>query len=127
MNARISVLLATTLLFALTLFLGCSRKSAEAGSSSSGANDQLIPGTKMTVADINGGCDELLKDPNHMEARDWVKRHPQGLFSTEDKSTVATVAQKLYDAGASQIVIRFGKTDGSEIPLSLVVFIPPDK
>ena len=114
-----------TFLLASTLLLGCSRQSPDSDSTAS--KTQLIPGTRMTVADVNGLCDQLLTHPNHAEARDWVKRHPQSVFSAEDKSTVAAVAQKLYDAGASQVVIEFGKSDGSEIPLMLTVFLPTDK
>ena len=73
---------------------------------------------------------EILKSPDIMEARDWVRRYPKSLFSddtivadAEGGTPLGPVVERLFTAGAQRIVVHHAS---GKMYLGLVVVLPAD-
>jgi hypothetical protein len=117
MTTKLTHLKVAPAILALLLVLGCSKQSpdqSESGRSSSAA--------KGAATQDDARADEIMKSPDIMEARDWVKRYPNSVFGKEG-TPFPPIVERLTSAGAPRVVVHHFK---SSIFLGVVVVLPTD-
>jgi len=127
MNTKPVPLKSATALLALVLAVACSKPSSE---SSSAAADSEAPGVadKKMTSEIDKMCEEILKSPDKMDAREWIKRYPKSVIGKEEESqkSLTSVVGRFYDAGAPRVVMQFTKINQGVFLTAMIVELPAD-
>ena len=98
----------------LVLFaaVGCSKPSSDSADSDSDSEVSPKPSKALAAAD-DKRAEEILKSPDIVEARDWVRRFPKSLFSNdtvkedaEGGTPLGPVVERLFAAGAQRVVVQ---------------------
>jgi hypothetical protein len=132
MNHKTSHLIVAFSLLTLLVAVGCPEQSPDSPLTESDSEKPSVAGKQKSSED-DKRCEEILKSPNIMEARDWLKRYPKGLFSSHaldpddpNGTPLAPVVARLVDAGAKPIVIHYGMLGKGQVLLGVVVGLPAD-
>jgi len=114
----------TPALFVLLFALGCSKQPPDA---SSGQSAGAVQGA---AADDDARAMDILKSPDIVEARDWVRRYPKSLFSAdtiaedaEGGTPLGPIVERLFTAGAQRVVVHHAS---GKMYLGLIVVLPSD-
>ena len=120
MNIKLKYLKIGPALLALLLALGCSKQSS--GSSAQAESGSASSAAKEAAAQDDTRADQIMKSPDIMEARDWVKRYPRSAFGKEG-TPFAPIVERLTAGGAQRVVVHHFD---SSILLGVVVVLPSE-
>ena len=121
MNIKLTYLKVAPALLTLLLALGCSKQSSD-GTSARSESADLSSAAKQAAAQDDALAEQIIKSPNIMEARDWVKRYPKSAFGKEG-TPFAPIVERLTAAGAQRVVVQHFQ---SSVLLGVVVVLPAD-
>src|SRR5438270_13175990 len=115
----------TTLVLALSMILGCSKRSPDLVSGNSDSQQPEVADKKMT-SEIDKMCEEILQSPDNMAAGDWIKRYPKSVVGKEDETRkpLASLVERFSAAGAPRIIIQYTKLGQGEFLTAMIVELP---
>jgi len=130
MNRKTSRLKIASALLTLLVAAGCSKRSSDPSAAESDSEQPSVASKQMASND-DKTCEEILKSPDIMEAGDWLKRYPKGLFSSHaisekehNGTPLAPVVARLSAAGAQRVVIHYAASGQGHILRAVIVVLP---